>query len=62
MFYGVGKKVEYTMLLKQVNYFEFKDDTVLTDYYPIYHWVFIKPFDLNIKVTKTEGVGHHFDP
>lgn len=58
----IGRKIEYDFLLRQINCFEFKDDTVLPDYFPVRHQFVFKPFGLDVKLTKTEGLGHHFDP
>lgn len=57
-----GRKIEFRLLLKQVNCVEFEDDSVLPDYFPVQHQFFLKPFGIDLKITRTEGLGHHFDP
>ena len=58
----IARQIEYNLLLKQINYVVFKDDSVLPPYYPVRHYTYIRPFGLDVKVTRTEGVGHHFEP
>lgn len=57
-----ARGIERQMLRPIVNFTEFKDDTLVPDYFPVAdHYEFI-PFGLPVRRRITEGLGHHFIP
>lgn len=57
-----ARKIEWGMHGNVVNHTLFKDDTIVNGYIPISYGSHFKPFDLDIQVEHTCGLGHHFVP
>ena len=56
-----GRRIEWGMLQEYIPHKYFKDDTVIKDYYAFGPHTWFIPFGLDVKVTHTEGLGHHFE-
>ena len=55
-----GRKYEQMLLSNIVNHKFFHDDTVVRDFVPFAYGGYFKPFDMDIHITHTDGVGHQF--
>lgn len=57
-----GRRWEYLLLCNLINHDYFGDDTVVRDFIPVTYNSFFKPFDIDVQIETTEGLGHHFVP
>ncbi len=55
-----GRKWEYMLLSNIVNHKYFGDDTFVPSYIPVHYGTYMKPFDIDVQVQKSSGLGHHF--
>lgn len=57
-----GRRWEHLLLCNLINHDYFGDDTVVRDFIPVTYNSFFKPFDIDVQIETTEGLGHHFVP
>jgi len=55
-----ARKLEFMLLSNTVNHTQFGDDTIVKDYLPVYYDTSFKPFDIDVQVEETGGLGHQF--
>lgn len=55
-----GRKWEHMLLCNIVNSKYFADDTFVKDFIPVCYHSYFKPFNIDIQVENTQGLGHHF--
>ena len=55
-----GRRLERLLLSNIVNHKYFGDDTFVRDHIPVTLGSGFKPFDLDVQVEHTAGLGHHF--
>lgn len=55
-----GRKWECLLLSNIINHKYFGDDTFVRDYIPVHYGTSLKPFDIDVQVQQSGGLGHHF--
>ena len=55
-----GRELEAVLLSNVINFEQFKDDTVVRDYFPIEISYDLLPFGLSVQREETGGLGHQF--
>lgn len=57
-----ARAIEWGLHGNVVNHTLFGDDTIVKGYIPISYASYFKPFDLEVNIEHTSGLGHHFVP
>lgn len=55
-----ARDLEWMLLSNIINHKYFGDDTFVRDHLPVAQRGGVKPFDMDVKVERTSGLGHHF--
>ena len=54
------RQLEWMMLQDILPFENFRDDSVIRDYFPYFDNYYMQPFGLQVKRTESGGLGHHF--
>ncbi|MGN0493706.1 MAG: hypothetical protein ACI4F7_08675 [Acutalibacteraceae bacterium] len=57
-----GRELERIFLRNIINHKYFGDDTFVSDFIPVYYGAYFKPFDIDLNIENTDGVGRRFIP